>query len=64
MDLGDEEMVSGFMESLKAASPQLFKTEVNPGGAGSSFGTEASGYEAARHSGDIDRMIALAPSVS
>lgn len=64
VDLGDEEMVSGFMESLKAASPQLFKTEVNPGGAGSSFGTEASGYEDARHSGDIDRMIALAPSVS
>jgi len=66
LDLGDEAKVAEFMNSLKTASPKMFKVDGKPGAGSSPGGTADQGnanYLAAKEKGDIAGMVAAAPVV-
>lgn len=64
IDLSDEEGVLAFMSGLKESCPKHFNVNINSGGAGSVSTGDSGEFESARCQGDIDLMIANAPSIS
>lgn len=62
--LEDPEKVKEFMESLKEASPKLFKLELRPGGGSNPGpGSGATGFLSAKNEGDVAKMLQNAPEV-